>query len=667
MAKAHPPQPRLALRVGVTGHQPEDLHRADTAALKKQIHAVLEVVKKFATEHSHAGRYYREPGKPILRVISSLAEGADRYVAHEAIALGYELQCPLPFSREEYSRDFNSAKGSLHEFNELLDDRQTTALLELDGTRGGEPESYLAASRVVLSQSDVFLAIWNGQEAAAEGRTALIVSEAGFRNIPTIRIDSVKPHDVFVRLSNEKWVCSQDASAWLLDQLRVLLTPPHLPKTVEEDVLATVPKDYFSESKAGPNWGFAWIPFRNLVADHRLQLPVFRVPDFVQSGRREWESTVRKSAAFSEGARRLIDRSQLFDHYGWANGLAEYYGNLYRSAFLFNYSLGALAVLFGFLHFALEEGAKYTGVGGCINRSCLFLVHHLPHFHDVQHLPWKVTLISIEFALLLTIVQIYRQGRRRRWHERWIDYRLLAEYLRQLFFLIPLGPGELSSPHLPKYLSEGDPKNTWMYWHYQALRREAGLVSAEFSGPYLESVRSFLNGREGIRGQIHYHEKNTERLEKLDSRFATFGTVLFTIAIAAAIFAIGASVARVLSSVYWLSGHPIQKFLRWYAALFEKEGMKVSVGLCATVLPAFGAALAGLRSQGEFERVKKRSKAMQQTLRRISRALEARRSTEEGISYASLSLIVAEAGQLMVDELLDWRIVFKDRPLPEPG
>jgi hypothetical protein len=54
-------------------------------------------------------------------------------------------------------------------------------------------------------------------------------------------------------------------------------------------------------------------------------------------------------------------------------------------------------------------------------------------------------------------------------------------------------------------------------------------------------------------------------------------------------------------------------------------------------------------------------------LRRISRELEARRSAEEGISYASLSLIVAEAGQLMVDELLDWRTVFKDRPLPEPG
>jgi hypothetical protein len=89
--------------------------------------------------------------------------------------------------------------------------------------------------------------------------------------------------------------------------------------------------------------------------------------------------------------------------------------------------------------------------------------------------------------------------------------------------------------------------------------------------------------------------------------------------------------------------------------------------LIATSAPAFGAALAGIRTQAEFERVKKRSHAMLQTLRRICKELTARDQGREKISYAALNLIVAEGGQLMVDELLDWRIVFKDRPLPEPG
>jgi hypothetical protein len=89
--------------------------------------------------------------------------------------------------------------------------------------------------------------------------------------------------------------------------------------------------------------------------------------------------------------------------------------------------------------------------------------------------------------------------------------------------------------------------------------------------------------------------------------------------------------------------------------------------LIATAFPAFGAALAGIRTQAEFERVKKRSRAMLQTLQRICKELAPRAAGREKISYAALNLIVAEAGQLMVDELLDWRIVFKDRPLPEPG
>jgi hypothetical protein len=58
---------------------------------------------------------------------------------------------------------------------------------------------------------------------------------------------------------------------------------------------------------------------------------------------------------------------------------------------------------------------------------------------------------------------------------------------------------------------------------------------------------------------------------------------------------------------------------------------------------------------------------MLHTLQRICKELDARDRRQQEISLAALNLIVAEAGQLMVDELLDWRIVFKDRPLPEPG
>jgi len=188
------------LRVGVTGHQPRDLHHAHTDQLQKQIHTVLQSLKQFAQEHPAVSTSYRERDEPILRLVSSLAEGADRYAAHQAVSLGYELQCPLPFARDEYLNDFEK-DASAQEFNRLLDDTQhTTAILELDGSRDRESESYLAAGRVVLSQADVLLAIWDGQGSRGEGGTAQIVAEAGLRNILTIRIESTAPHRILYRL-----------------------------------------------------------------------------------------------------------------------------------------------------------------------------------------------------------------------------------------------------------------------------------------------------------------------------------------------------------------------------------------------------------------------------------------------------------------------------------
>ena len=636
MPKSQPPKPRLALRVGVTGHQPKDLPRAHSDQLQIQIHAVLQSLKQFAQEHPRVSTSYRERDEPILRLVCSLAEGADRYAAQQAIALGYELQCPLPFARDQYANDF-AADASCLEFNRLLDNSETTtAILELDGSRDRATEAYLAAGRVVLSQSDVLLAIWNGQDPRGEGGTAQIVAEAGLRNILTIRIDPADPRHILYRLPGGDWDSSSQTRDSMLDQLRILLNPPRHTKKEKQEELSTSPQDYFSETQRTRNWGFFWIPFRNLWLSQPTK-PQHKVPDFELSGMQEWIAVLENTPAFSDSAIRIIDSARLCDHFGWANGLAEYYGNLYRSAFTMNYLMGAMAVFCAFLHYALEK----------LNfpvRSLIF--------------------IAVELGLLLGIARIYSLGRKRRFHEKWIDYRLLAEYLRQLFFLIPLGPGELSAPHLPKYMSAGDPKSTWMYWHYLALRREIGLVGGAYGPGYLDSVRSFLDSSAGIRGQVEYHEKNEERLEKLDARFRSVEGAFFSAAIASAAFAFVSALLVITAEKY----PALLPFLSDKAKPFLKgDLLTILVGLLATVLPAFGAALAGIRSQAEFERVKKRSRAMLQTLRHICRELRATSEVGEKTSYASLNLIVAEAGQLMVDELLDWRIVFKDRPLPEPG
>ena len=70
-----------------------------------------------------------------LGVVSSLAVGADRVVAHEVLAeKGARLEATLPFPREEYLRDFTTA-ASREEFLELLGQASAVTVVPDAGRR----------------------------------------------------------------------------------------------------------------------------------------------------------------------------------------------------------------------------------------------------------------------------------------------------------------------------------------------------------------------------------------------------------------------------------------------------------------------------------------------------------------------------------------------------
>jgi hypothetical protein len=383
-----PPRPRLSLNVGVTGHLPGDLIYANLDTLRERIREVLEFQRKFASNLTGVEKYYTNPGKPVLRVLSALAEGADRHVANQALDLGFELQCPLPFDRSEYAKDFES-ESSIVEFNKLLTHTHTTAVLELDGSRDREAESYQAAGRMILSQSDVLLTVWNGEASNRKGGTSQIVSEAKQRNLPTVWINSQAPHEVYIRISDGKWSPWAVGSASLVLWLETLLLPLDSSESCDEGTVLA--GGYFAEAQPAKNWGCLWLPFRNLCAEGRWTSPSLSLPNFGQSGHDEWEAVLNNSLAFPKDTVEIMNAANLFGHYGWADGLAEYYGNLYRSAFVVNYLLGPLAVLSAFLHFALEHSEGFWSRVGVI---CT----------------------GIEALCLVFIVLIYSFGRKGCWH-----------------------------------------------------------------------------------------------------------------------------------------------------------------------------------------------------------------------------------------------------------
>lgn len=147
----------MVVHVGVVGHRPNRLGANINEFLIDHCQQLLRVIQQ-ALAPAHDPLVHLQ-GAPLLRVISALAEGADRIVAQAGLNLGADLQCLLPFHVEEYSKDFESP-SSRDEFLTLLG--KSSAVLELDGQRADAPAAYELAGRALLAQSDMLIAIWDG-------------------------------------------------------------------------------------------------------------------------------------------------------------------------------------------------------------------------------------------------------------------------------------------------------------------------------------------------------------------------------------------------------------------------------------------------------------------------------------------------------------------------
>jgi hypothetical protein len=153
----------FCLYVGVVGHRILD----DPDAVAGSVRSVLEHLTDSIRE--------RSAGHVRIRVVSSLAEGADRLVVHEALAHeGASLEVILPVPRVDYVRDFSTVE-SRDEFMDLLS--RASHVLELPSS-GDRELAYEEAGRAVLNRADVLLAIWDGEETERRAGTAPAVDRA---------------------------------------------------------------------------------------------------------------------------------------------------------------------------------------------------------------------------------------------------------------------------------------------------------------------------------------------------------------------------------------------------------------------------------------------------------------------------------------------------------
>ena len=639
-----PPTARLAFRVGIVGHRPNRLQEADAAALSQTLGSILATVRETVVSfHGEPGHPYAQD-PPVLRAVSPLAEGADRSFADEALRCGYELCCPMPFHQGEYEKDFAAANPagskSLDAFRELLQRAEQGSGLvafELDGTRDDEGAAYGAAGRVVLIQSDLLVAVWDGGEAQGAGGTEETLSEALRYRIPVVWIDASQPHpwrilhpdDDVTSLSLERRRRPEPATAASWEELRrvvreVVAWPPSGgdPQAAEIARMRAQMKDhagYLREHKPRWNPSFLWKLFRDLVGSGRLTFQSLKVPGFEQSVTDRWPTD---PASGVPGVAVWVNR-RLRPHYAWSDKLADLNADSYRSTFVLAYLVAAVAVLLALL----------PGAAG---------------WHDGAGEYRRVLSIALEFALVAGILVAFFWARHRRWHARWMDCRMLAEMFRQMRFQIPLG-GVRPRTRLPAHLSAyGDPSLTWMSWHKLAVEREIGLPSARIDHGYLEQYLDYLESV--VQEQIGFHGANWRRSARIERNLHRAVMFLFALTL----LCIGMHLT------------PFLTFLG-LGEVGHSGRLDEWLTVACAFLPALGGALAGINEQGEFARLSKRSRAMHERLGEVAQEIRTLRAAADPatnpLKLSRVAQLVAPTAQLMVDEVLDWRVIFRDRPL----
>lgn len=162
-------KPARTLNVAVTGHRLNQLPEKERPRIQDDITRCLD-------ESEAAARAAAEA--PVrCALYSAIAEGADRYAADAALARGWRLVTPLPFSPERYEQDFADAESKEHYQRLLWASRRVTSVdPELVASIGGDAAPYAAVGRALIERADLLLCVWNGMPPKGPGGTSEVAA-----------------------------------------------------------------------------------------------------------------------------------------------------------------------------------------------------------------------------------------------------------------------------------------------------------------------------------------------------------------------------------------------------------------------------------------------------------------------------------------------------------
>jgi hypothetical protein len=478
--KQLPPRPSFALTLGVSGHRPNrdpkpgageesSGPKFNADKVRAAIDNFLKTLKAAVGDLDEAANEWFDSAPPVLAMVSSLAEGSDRIAAEAALANGLPLDVVLPCARDVYEQTFTD-DSSRAEFETLLDKARARLILPLPGEPGADREAQLAqayesAGLTMLAQADILIAVWDGEPARGRGGTGDIVDDAARQGTPVVVID---PSQGTTRLL---W---PGAGPFALPARRARDLPA---TTVDRDALAQI--------------------IRGLVlppeSEHeRAGLEMFLATraemDGAQGPTRSAALEVmraRPSAALDSNRNAA---TRLFEGFAAAEQVAQHNARAFRTAFVCNFCIGALAA-------------------GLISLSII-----LNNWHH-----WFV---GAELVFVLGVAFSTFWAVHKKWHRRWFEAREVAERLRvaETFWMLGVWPHNLT-PAQP----------SWSGWYARAILRAQPLFSGDLA-ELLASARQTLAAL--VEDQRRYHAVNAARLARLDRGLELAGMFFLGLSVA---------------------------------------------------------------------------------------------------------------------------------------
>jgi len=311
------------------------------------------------------------------------------------------------------------------------------------------------------------------------------------------------------------------------------------------------------------------------------------------------------------------------DHYGKArsraasSGMSGTFGDAHRGGILASYLLAAFAVLCAAIGVALHRDIP------------------APQALAVAIATAEVCAIGGMFALTLV-------SRTEDWNAAYTDTRILAEALRMMEFLGPLGV-HTPIPRLPHFLRYAGkfpmPDNTWAIWYFRALVRMAPLRLKDNQGfVSLSTARSDIL-RIAIDSQRAYHSRNAAKQSQLthDAERLSLGLFVFVL------------ICATLHLVDVATG------------MHSKVILLLSLLVCVGG-PAVISALHGLVSQLDASRLEERSTSLDRLLALRGEALkdlDLDRAPDQSEAVWGLAAEGLATASILMDETADWSLIYR--------